>query len=229
MNKNKTDSIFDSKRQIYDYLDAIYNTIVLKDLVENKKIREVGRLERLIKFMAGNIGSETSIKRISDMLTSDGIKILPATVESYLDAFRDSYVLYKADRYDIKGRRLLKTLNKYYMVDMGLRRLMLGNKAIDSGHILENIVYLELLRRGYKVFIGKVGEKEVDFVAEGSNNTEYYQVSETVRGKETLSREIAPLEIIRDHNPKFLLTRDHDPRVSHNGIRQVNVLEWLLE
>jgi len=216
------------KLSVRDYLSGIYSTIVLKDIVENKNIKEAGRLERVIKFMADTIGSETSIKRISDMLTSDGIKILPLTVESYLDAFRDSYILYKADRYDVKGRKLLKTLNKYYMVDMGLRRLLLGNKAVDSGHILENIVYLELLRRGYKVYIGKVGDKEADFAAEGPDGPEYYQVSETVRGKETLARELAPLELIRDHNPKFLLTRDYEPKTSHNGIKQINVLNWLL-
>jgi predicted AAA+ superfamily ATPase len=216
------------KLSVRDYLSGIYSTIVLKDIVENKNIKEAGRLERVIKFMADSIGSEASIKRISDMLTSDGIKILPLTVESYLGAFRDSYILYKTDRYDIKGRKLLKTLNKFYMVDMGLRRLLLGDKAVDSGHILENIVYLELLRRGYKVYIGKVDDKEVDFAAEGPDGTEYYQVSETVRGKETLARELAPLELIRDHNPKFLLTRDYEPKVSHNGIKQINALEWLL-
>jgi uncharacterized protein len=216
------------KSSAHDYLSGIYNTIVLKDIVENKNIKEVGRLERVIKFMADSIGSEVSIKRISDMMTSDGIKIMPLTVESYLDAFRDSYILYKADRYDVKGRKLLKTLNKYYLVDIGLRRLLLGNKAVDSGHILENIVYLELLRRGYKVYIGKVDDKEVDFAVEGPDGTEYYQVSETVRGKETLARELAPFESIRDHNPKFLLTRDYEPRTSHNGIKQINVLDWLL-
>jgi len=216
------------KSSIRDYLSGIYNTIVLKDIIENKKINEAGRLERVIKFIADSIGSETSIKRISDMLTSDGFKILPLTVESYLDAFRDSYILYKADRYDIKGRKLLKTLNKYYMVDMGLRRLLLGNKAVDSGHILENIVYLELLRRGYKVYIGKVNDKKVDFMAEGADGAEYYQVSETIRGKETLARELAPLELIRDHNPKFLLTRDYEPKTSYNGIKQINVLDWLV-
>jgi predicted AAA+ superfamily ATPase len=217
-----------TKPQIYDYLDGIYNTIVLKDVVENKRIKEVGRLERVIRFMAGNIGSETSIKRISDMLTSDGVKILPLTVESYLDAFRNSYILYKADRYDVKGKKLLKTLNKYYLVDMGLRRFLLGDNFVDSGHVLENVVYLELLRRGYRVYVGKVGEKEVDFVAESVNGTEYYQISETVRGAETLERELAPLEVIRDHNPKFLLTRDYEPTTSHNGIKQLNVLDWLM-
>ena len=219
----------EDRSHVFNYLSGIYNTIVLKDVVENKKINEVGRLERVIKFMADNIGSEISIKRISDMLTSDGMKILPLTVESYLDALRDSYFLYRADRYDVKGRKLLKTLNKYYLVDMGLRRYILGSKNADTGHILENIIYLELLRRGYRVYVGKVDEKEVDFVAEGLDGTEYYQVSETVRDKNTLERELSSLNMIRDHNPKFLLTRDYEIQISHNGIKQLNVLEWLLK
>jgi len=217
-----------NRQQIYDYLSGIFNTIVLKDIIENKQIREYGRLERVIKFMAGNVGSEISVKKISDTMTSDGVKILPLTVESYLDAFHDSFVLYKADRYDVKGKKLLKTLNKYYFIDMGLRRYLLGDKPVDSGHVLENIVYLELLRRGYKVYIGKVGEKEIDFVAEGPEGTEYYQVSETVRGSETLARELSPLNLIRDNHPKFLLARDYEPLTSHNGIKQLNVLNWLL-
>jgi len=221
-------NMLDDRSHVFNYLSGIYNTIVLKDVVENKKINEVGRLERVIKFMAANIGSEISIKRISDMLTSDGLKILPLTVESYLDALFNSYFLYRADRYDVKGRKLLKTLNKYYLVDMGLRRYILGSKNTDTGHILENIVYLELLRRGYRVYIGKVDEKEVDFVAEGPAGTEYYQVSETVRDKNTLERELSSLKMIRDHNPKFLLTRDYEIQTSHNGIKQLNVLEWLL-
>ena len=210
------------------YLEGIYNTIILKDIIENKQIKEAGRLERLIQFMASVIGSEISIKRISDTMTSDGIKMLPLTVESYLDALRESFILYRADRYDVKGKKLLKTLNKYYLVDLGLRRLILGDKPADSGHVLENIVYLELLRRGYRVYVGKVAEKEVDFVAEGMNGTEYYQVSQTVMGEETLARELAPLNAINDHNPKFLLTRDYAPSVSYNGIKQINVLDWLL-
>lgn len=210
------------------YLEGIFNTIVLKDVVENRKIRELGRLERVLRFVASAIGSEISIKKISDTMTSDGVKMLPLTVESYLEAFHGSYILYRADRYDVKGKKILKTLNKYYLVDMGIRKYLLGDSAGDSGHVLENIVYLELLRRGYKVFVGKVDEKEVDFAADGVNGTEYYQVAETVRGQETLSRELAPLMAIRDHNPKFLLTRDYDPIISHNGIKQLNVLDWLL-
>jgi predicted AAA+ superfamily ATPase len=214
---------------IRDYLSGIYNTILLKDVVENKHIRDAGRLERLIRFMAGTIGSETSINNIANTMTADGRKIDTHSVEEYLDALRDSYILYRADRYDVKGKKLLKTLNKYYLVDPGLRYFLLGGREPDSGHILENVVYLELLRRYHRVFIGKIGEKEVDFVAEGSRGTEYYQVSDTVRDKATLARELAPLDAIRDHNPKFLLTRDYDPPASHNGIKQLNVFQWLME
>ncbi|MDR3124492.1 MAG: ATP-binding protein [Endomicrobium sp.] len=216
------------KKQIRDYLGGIYNTIVLKDVVENKQIRHVSRLESVIKFMSDNIGNLTSIKKISDTMTSYGIKILPLTIESYLDAFRESYILYKASRYDIKGKKLLQTLDKYYLVDIGLRYYLLGNRKADRGHILENIVYLELLRRGYKVYIGKVADKEVDFVVEGTDGTEYYQVADTVADEKTLERELTPLNAIKDHNPKFLLTRNFEPKTSHNGIKQLNVFDWLL-
>jgi predicted AAA+ superfamily ATPase len=211
-----------------DYLSGIYNTIVLKDVVENKNIRDVGRLESVIRFMADTIGSKTSVNNIAKTMTADGRKIDTHAVEDYLDALRDSYILYRADRYDVKGKKLLKTLNKYYLVDTGLRYFLFGGGKPDSGHVLENVVYLELLRRYHRVFIGKVGEKEVDFVVEGGDGTEYYQVSDTVRDKTTLARELAPLDAIRDHNPKFLLTRDYEPAASHNGIKQLNVFEWML-
>ncbi|MDR1252609.1 MAG: ATP-binding protein [Treponema sp.] len=224
-------NFLDAKRLqplVKTYLSDLYDKIVLKDIVESKGISNTGRLESMIRFMADHIGSETSINNISRTMTADGRKIDIHMVENFIDAFRDSFILYKADRYDVKGKKMLKTLGKYYLVDIGLRYLMLGDKPDDSGHILENVVYLELLRRGYQVYVGKVGEKEVDFVAEGANGTEYYQVSETVRGAETLARELAPLDAIRDHNPKILLTRDYDPPSSHNGIKQLNVLDWLL-
>jgi predicted AAA+ superfamily ATPase len=215
------------KPLVKNYLGDLYDKIVLKDIVENKRITDTGRLESVIRFMADNIGKETSINNIATTMTLDGRKIDTHTVENFMDALCDSFVLYKADRYDVKGKKLLKTLNKYYLVDMGFRRLLFGDKAADSGRVLENIVYLELLRRGYKVNIGKVDEKEVDFVAEGANGTEYYQVSDTVRDEKTLARELASLNAIRDHNPKFLLTRDIDPTASHNGIKQINALKWL--
>ena len=217
------------------YLDAIYNSIMIKDVMMQNGVKEAALLERVVKCLFSNIGSEISINGMVNMLNND-LKLKPtqkkvyaAALEDYLDALLKSFVFYKAERCFIKGREYLRTNAKYYAVDVALRYFLLGNKGADSGHILENIVFLELLRRGYHVHIGKIGEKEVDFVAENPNGVEYYQVAETVRGKETLIREISPLNAINDHNPKFLLTRDYEPKKTHNGIRQLNVLEWLLD
>jgi len=190
--------------------------------------------------MGDQVGKTTSIKRISDILTSDGTKIDAHTVESYLDAFLDSYLLYKVKRYDIKGANILRTMDKYYMVDAGFLRIMLDKQPLtDSGHLLENVVYLELIRRGYKVYVGKVDmydaksdknvSREIDFVAVGPNGPEYYQVAETVKAPDTFEREISGLQKIRDHNPKYLLTTDATPETNHKGIQQMNVLDWLLK
>lgn len=223
-------------KQIHTYIEGIFNTIILKDVMENSGISEESRLRRVIKFMASCIGSEISIKKISDTITSDGMKIQPQTVENYIDGFKNAHVLYQADRYDVKGKKMLKTLNKFYLVDMGIRQHLLGNKDKDDGHILENIVYLELLRRGYTVYVGKVDIKdkdgkikalEVDFVAENENGIEYYQIANTVMDSEVLQRELRPLEAIRDHYPKFILTRDYG-MADYNGIKKLNALEWLL-
>ena len=225
-----------SEEQKRIYLEGIYETIVLKDVVENKGIRDISRLKRLIKFMASSIGSEVSPKKISDTLQSEGIKVAPATIECYLDAFTECFILYKADRFDVKGKKLLKTLNKYYLVDIGLRYLLLGNNGQDKGHILENIVYFELLRRGYKVYVGKNDLRdasgrykttEIDFVAENSAGVSYFQVAESVTLPETLERELASLKNISDHCPKFILTRDYG-EFDYDGIKQINVLDWLV-
>ena len=219
------------------YLQDLYGGIVLKDIMDARNIREVGRLDRLARFMSDSIGSELSVKSISNAMTSDGFKTSAPTVESYLQAFRDCYLFYKADRYDVKGKRMLKTQNKYYIVDPGLRQLLAGRAARDSGHLLENIVYLELVRRGYRVSIGKVDlwdgagatrrSVEVDFVAQRGGETLYFQVCESVLDPATRERELRPLLAIRDSNPKFLLTRDYGDEL-FDGIRHVNVLEWLL-
>ncbi|MDR2870234.1 MAG: ATP-binding protein, partial [Deferribacteraceae bacterium] len=186
--------------QVRDYLGGLYSTIILKDIMDNKNIREPSKLERVLKYIADNIGNITSLKKISDMLCNDGLKIYPQTVESYADSLIDSYILYRADRYDVKGKTLLKTLNKYYLVDLGLRYFLLGDRDIDTGRMLENVIYLELLRRNRKVYVGKInGDKEIDFVVENDNGTEYYQVAETVLDKNTLKRELASLESAKDH------------------------------
>lgn len=214
--------------QVRNYLSDIYDKIVLRDIVANKGLSDVGRLKTVLRFMADNIGNQTSINNVAKTMTNDGREIDNRALEKYIDAYLDSFILYKADRYDVKGKELLKTQNKYYMVDMGLRYFVLGDKNIDSGKILENVVYLELLRRGYTVNIGKVGDKEVDFVARKGDIAEYYQVADTIRGEDTFAREVASLEAINDHNPKFILTRDYET-ASHKGIKVQNVLKWLVE
>jgi predicted AAA+ superfamily ATPase len=216
-----------NKNLIRDYLGGIYNTVILKDVVARKNISDVMMLESLIRFMFDNIGNLCSTKKISDTMTSEGRKISTHTVENYISALVDSFILYRARRFDVKGKQYLKTGEKYYVVDIGLRYFLLGNKGVDIGHILENVVYLELLRRGFEVFVCKVGTYEVDFIALNENGVQYYQVSASVRNKETLLNELRPLEKISDHNPKYLITLDDDPSVSYNGIRQINILDFL--
>ncbi|MCI6190615.1 MAG: ATP-binding protein [Clostridium sp.] len=218
-----------SKKNIREYLGGIYSTVVLKDIIARKNINDVFMLESIIRFMFDNIGNLCSIKKIADTMTSDGRKITSPTVENYLSALVDSYILYKVRRYDIKGKQYLKTGEKYYVVDIGLRYYLLGTKKVDMGHILENIIYLELLRRGYEIYIGKVGSTEVDFIAINDEGIEYYQVALTVHDEKTLERELYPLNSISDHNPKYLLTLDDDPPTSHNGIKQLNAIDWLLK
>ena len=218
----------EDENQIRTYLDGIYNTVILKDVVARKNISDVNILESVVKYMFDNIGNITSIKKISNALTSAGRKISNHTVENYLSALTDSFILYKANRYDIKGKQHLQTNEKYYLVDIGLRYFLLGSKKADMGRILENVVYLELLRRGYEVYIGKIGAMEIDFVAIKNGDVEYYQIAQTVQQPETLTRELKPLDNIKDHNPKYLLTLDVEPPASHKGIKQIYALDWLL-
>lgn len=214
--------------EIREYLEGIYNTIVVKDIVYRKNITDTMMLKSVLKFVFDNIGSPLSSKKIADTMTSSGRKISPKTVEKYLEAFCESYIVYPAKRYNIKGKEYLKTLEKYYIVDIGMRYMLLGTQKVDTGHILENVVYLELLRRGYKVFVGKVDQFEVDFVAQNSKGIEYYQVALTVRDEKTLERELRPLKAIQDHYPKVILTMDDDPEMQYEGIRRINARDWLL-
>jgi predicted AAA+ superfamily ATPase len=218
------------RRDISAYLEGIYTSIVLKDIVARHRISDAGMLDSVIRFMFDNIGNLCSATNIANTMTSYGRKISAPTVENYLSALVESFILYKAGRYDVKGKQHLATGSKYYLSDIGLRYYLLGSKQVDAGHILENVVYLELLRRGYEVHIGKVGSAEVDFIAIGDYGEEYYQVAYTVNDADgkTLTRELAPLESIKDHNPKYLITMDFVPLTSHNGIKQINALEWLL-
>lgn len=220
----------DNRRNIYAYLDGLFNTIVLNDIVQRKKIQDPLMLKSVIKFMFDNIGNPCTAKKISDTMTSKGRKISNHTVENYLEGLTDSLLMYRVSRYDIKGKEYLQLFDKYYIADVGLRYYLLGTANADMGHILENVVYLELIRRGYRVYVGKNASAEVDFVVQDiDGNTEYYQVSWSVRDEQTLKRELGALESIEDHNPKYILTMDNDPPVSYNGIRQKYVLEWLLD
>lgn len=217
------------KKDVRAYLEGIYNTILLKDVVTRKRIADPALLESVVEFVFDNIGNLCSSTKVANTMTSAGRRISVPTVEGYLAALRDSFIVYKADRYDVKGKQRLTTGAKYYVTDIGLRYYLLGTKQADMGHILENVVYLELLRRGYEVRVGKAGDAEVDFIAINDEGEEYYQVSRTVMEEKTLRRELAPLESIHDHNPKYLLTMDFVPMVSHNGIKQMNALDWLLK
>ena len=181
--------------------------------------------------MADNIGNLTNPKRIADTLTSAGMKISSHTVDAYLEALTNCYLFYPASRLDVKGGEVLRTGKKYYLADVGIRQVLVGNQNGDRGHILENVVYLELLRR-YRhqmVYVGKFGETEVDFVCRNREQTTYFQVALSVRDEKTLQRELAPLKAISDSHPKFLLTLDDDPPANHDGIQQMYVVDWLLQ
>lgn len=211
-----------------DYIRGIYSTIVLKDVVQRNKINDAMTLENLMAFISDNVGNTLSIKKITDTISSSGKKIDFKTIEKYISALCQSFILYPVKRYNIKGRELLKTMEKYYLVDVALRNTLLGNKRTDFGHILENVVFLELLRRNHNVYIGKTDSLEVDFVTVNMQEIAYYQVAATVLDDTTLERELRALKNINDNYPKILLTLDKTPTTYHDGIKQQNVLEWLL-
>ena len=211
------------------YLDGIFSTVVYKDIMSRKQITDKSLLENILKFLFDSIGSPISTKKISDTLTSKGISTSNHTVENYITAFVESFLIYKAERFDVKGKNLLVRDYKYYSVDTGLRSYLLGKKAdSDMGHILENIVYLELLRRGYKVYVGKVDDLEIDFVAQNREGLKYYQVALSVRDEIVLERELKSLRKTGDFYPKYLLVYDMDLAADYDGIKKINIIEWLL-
>lgn len=218
----------ESSDEISDYLNAVYNTIVVKDIMTRQKIQDVTMLESVIRFAADNIGNILSTKRIADLMTAEGRKIDQKTVEKYMHAFCETFFLYEAKRYNIKGKQLLKSLSKYYLVDIGLRRMLLGSRGFDVGRVLENEVYLELLHRHSQVYVGKNDQLEVDFVTINTDGLAYYQVAATVRDSATLERELASLRNIDDHYPKYLLTLDDDPDSDYDGIIRTNALRWMV-
>lgn len=221
--------LLDNPDTIGPFLEGIYNTVLMKDVIERNGVRDAALLESILKFIAANIGSIVSTKKISDYLTSSGRKTTSDTIDNYLKMLENAFIIYKANRYDLKGKMFLKTLEKYYIVDIGIRNKLIGLRNTDYGHVLENIVYLELLRRGYEVTIGKIGSLEVDFVASKPNEKIYYQVSATIMDEKTRERELRPLESISDNYPKYILTMDQIVFNDYSGIRVKNIIDFLLE
>ena len=220
------------------YLEGIYNTIIIKDIElrqqrresdpNKRKISDLTLLRNIARFLANSVGSPVSVKSIADFITSSGRRISQNTVNDYVEALIEPYVFYPAERYDIKGKQLLKQNRKLYIVDLGLRRHLIPRQNYDLGYSLENIVFLELLRRGYEVTIGKVGNTEVDFIAKKGDSLHYYQVTASLTEESTFQREIAPLQAITDNHPKTILTLDRFTTGNYDGIIVSNVIDWLL-
>ena len=229
--KKKLKKLFDYIEKKYDYLNDIYNTIVKKDIIERNNIKDIALLENIVRYLSFNIGSSISANKISDYLNSNKVveKSNHQTIDNYLKMLENAFIVYKADRSDIKSKALLKTLGKYYIADTGLRNIILGFRNIDEGHLLENVVYIELLRRGYKVSIGKTLEYEVDFVVENTEEIKYYQVTKSLLNDNVKDREIRSLESISDNYEKTILTMDKTINKDYNGIKVKNIIEFLLD
>lgn len=215
----------EDKELIRNYLDGIYNTVLMKDVISRNNIKDTMMLESIIKFIFDNIGQLVSTNKISNTLNSNNRKNSVNTVESYLSNLIDSYIIYKISRYDIKGKEYLKTGDKYYVCDLGLRNYLLGGVK-DYGSILENIIFLELKRRGYEIYIGKYDEEEVDFVIKNNDGIKYIQVALSVRDEDTLKRELTSLKNIKDNYPKYLITLDYDTN-DFDGIKQISAIDFL--
>lgn len=218
-----------SKSEVKDYLRDIYHSVLLKDIVARLRISDVTMLENITKFMLHNIGNNVSPSKIANTLRSQGKSVDQKTIDKYLRGLTDSLILYEAQRYNLRGRMFLKTNSKYYAVDVGLRNSLVKSSETDIGHILENIVYLELRRRGYDVYVGQLDDGEIDFVAVRDDEVSYYQVCATTLEESTLKRELAPLKRLHDNYPKYLLTLDEIfQSANYEGIRKINLVEWLL-
>ncbi len=213
----------------HQYIYQVFQNIYQNDILKRHSIYHEDSYKRLVHFLIDSVGSIVSSSKIANTMTSNGHKITNKSIAQYINTLVDSFLFYKTDRYDIKGKQYLSTLEKYYMVDVALRSALLGKEEkMDRGHILENIVYLELLRRHHKVWVGKVEQLEVDFVVHTKEGyTQYIQVAQTVQNPETLSRELKPLNKISDHHEKIMITMDYDTS-TYNGIRKINIIDWLL-
>ena len=223
--------IKDKDNLVMTYLNDIYNTIVKKDIIERNGIKDIALLENLIRYIASNIGSSISANKISDYLNSNKIttKSNHQTIDNYLKMLENAFIVYKVERSDIKSKSILKTLGKYYLADTGIRNIILGFRNIDEGNLLKNVVYLELLRRGYKISIGKTFDYEVDFIAENVNTIKYYQVSRSIKDSKVLERELRSLESIQDNYEKIILTLDKTINKDYNGIKVINIIDFLLD
>ena len=222
---------YDNQADALSYLVGVYNTILLKDVVQRLEIRDVDTLQRIMKVLVSSVGSIVSIAKITNTLKSDGNSISDKTVERYVTGIVDSLLMYRAPRYDDSGRKYLKSRDKFYLADPGMRRIIAGNRPGDLGHTLENIIFLELLRRDYNVYVGELDDRtEVDFVAVDKEGKKLYvQVSLTTLDENTLKRELNPLEKIADNYPKLLLTLDTIEReASYGGIQKMNALDWFM-
>lgn len=219
-----------NEQQSKEYVRSLYDTIIVHDVVDRLGVSDVSTLLNVTKFLMHNIGSKVSIRKISNTLASSGNKVDQKTVSKYIKGLTDSLTLYAAPRYNVKGKQLLTTNCKYYVVDLGLRNALVKTAASDIGHILENVVYLDLLRRGYDVYVGDIEDKEIDFVAIKPGDIQYFQVSATTLEESTLKRELAPFEAVSDNYPKTLLTLDTVfGSADYNGVKKRNVVDWLLE
>ena len=227
-----------TKEKIDMYLEGIYNTVIVKDIEERqnrkendpnrRKVSDISLLKNISKFLANSIGSPISVKRIADYITSSGRKVSQNTIDGYIEALVQAYVFYQVERYDVEGKQLLKQNGKFYIVDLGLRRYLLPKREYDLGYSLENVVYLELLRRGYEVHVGKMGQTEVDFVAKKDDVISYYQVTASLMEQTTFEREIKPLKKINDNYPKRILTLERFTLGNYEGIEVLNAVDWLL-
>lgn len=219
------------KRLIQQYHEGLYNTLFIKDVIQRNGINDIALLERLTKFLMQNIGSKTSGKKISDTLKSSGLTGDQKTIDKYLQSLKESFLFYEAKRFNVKGRQIFTTLSKYYIVDLGLKNSLVQQSQKDFGHMLENLVYLELRRRGFNVYVGQLeSDLEIDFVCIRGNETQYYQVSATTLDEDTLNRELLPFTKVKDNYSKYLLTLDNIQReVNYDGIQKMNLIDWLLD
>ena len=217
------------KSAIRNILSGIFNTVIIKDVSKRNAIRDITLLENLIRYIAQNVGSPISSRNISNYLNSAGRKTSTETIDNYLKMLENAFIIYKANRFDIKGKMYLKTLEKYYIVDTGIRNELLSFKDGDYGHMLENLIYIELLRRGYDVAVGKIDNLEVDFVAQNYDEKIYYQVSASILDENTKKRKLNPFDHIPDHYEKVILTMDKTPNKDFNGIKNINIIDFLLQ